>query len=269
MTGPTGSRGIVTTSMVHACLLLLSVLIAGCGTAKVDDGSSLGEGISRIELGNNMRAYKEDDKKVFGIIVWFHGMDSDGTELQYSPRQRHFVEPFLRRGWVVASATAGGNSFGNDKAVATYRELITAATTRFAVSRMLFVGESMGALAGLHIYAQPQFASIDGFVGISPLMGLPATIRDVDFIRAAWHGDVPERADPLAYPSTAFAGRRFQLHHSLGDRLVPDGAGARAFAIRFGNVASIELDVCQGGHIDPTCYQGDAALRFATESRGP
>ncbi|MFW0795261.1 hypothetical protein AAFP30_15715 [Gordonia sp. CPCC 205515] len=241
--------------------------VAACGpTPTVDDA---GTGIVTDDLGDGMRAYRQATGSPTGVVIWFHGMDSDGTEFGHDPRHRHFAEPFLRDGWVIASASAGGNSFGNDGAMADYRRLIAAATHRYRIPRMLFASESMGTVAALRLYREKEFAHIDGLVGISPLTGLPATLRGVDFIADAWGGTVPQRADPLSATQSGYADRRFLFFYSMGDTVVPAAAGARAFAIRFSKRADVSLVVCQGGHVDGSCYGGDAALAFANQASTP
>ncbi|MFW0786022.1 hypothetical protein AAFP35_16030 [Gordonia sp. CPCC 206044] len=246
------------------CLIMVGgvLLSAGCATPE-QSTDDLGEAIVTDQLGPGMRAYRQENAAPAGIVVWFHGMDSDGTEFEHDPRHRHFAEPFLRSGWVIASASAGGNSFGNDAAITDYRRLISAAKTEYKTTRLLFASESMGSVAALRLYAAPEFAHIEGLVGISPLTGIPPTLRGVDFIASAWNGFVPQRADPLSSKAPVYENRRFLFFYSTGDSVVPAGAGSRAFAIRFGKVADVTLVVCQGGHVDASCYGGDAALTFA------
>ncbi|MGV9713276.1 alpha/beta hydrolase [Gordonia sp. NPDC003424] len=254
---------------IMLCLLVLSAILGSAGCSRPAPVEDVGAGIVTDDLGAGMRAYRQENSTPVGIVVWFHGMDSDGTEFGHNPKHRHFAEPFLRDGWVVASASAGGNSFGNDDAIADYRRLITAAEHKYRTRRLLFVGESMGTVGALLLYAEQEFAHIDGLVGVSPLTGIPPTLRGVDFIAGAWGGTVPARADPLSAPASVYDGRRFLLFYSTGDTVVPSGAGARAFAIRFGKRADVSLMLCRGGHVDGSCYGGDAALAFADQATQP
>ncbi|ACY20355.1 hypothetical protein Gbro_1045 [Gordonia bronchialis DSM 43247] len=99
--------------------------------------------------------------------------------------------------------------------------------------------------------AEPAYRNVRSMVGISPLTGIPPTLRGVDFIADAWDGPVPDRADPLSFYPKRFAGKRFRFFYSPADTVVPTGADARAFAIRFGKVADVELVQCRGDHADP------------------
>ena len=254
--------------LVCALVYWLGVVatLTGCGSAPAPSG--LSAGIVSDDLGNGLRTYRQEDLTPVGILVWFHGMDSDGTEFDHDPRQRHFAEPFLRTGWVIASATAGGNSFGKDAALRDYRNLIGVAQTRYRTGHLVFAAESMGAIAALRLMAEPAYRNVRSMVGISPLTGIPPTLRGVDFIADAWDGLVPARADPLSFYPKRFAGKRFRFFYSPADTVVPTGADARAFAIRFGKVADVELVQCRGDHADPTCYQGDDALNFVGRTSG-
>ncbi|MET9202547.1 hypothetical protein [Gordonia sp. NPDC003585] len=250
---------------IYAILVAAVVAaVSGCSVLGTNPAttSQQSSGIVSDELGPDMRAYRQENLKPAGILVWFHGMDSDGTEFDHDPRQRHFAEPLMRNGWVIVSANAGGNSFGNDAALREYRALIGAARTRYGTTRLQFASESMGTVAALRLMAEPAYRNVNGLIGISPLTGIPPTLRGVDFIEAAWGGTVPDRADPLTFYPQRFAGKRFRFYYSTTDTVVPSGAGARAFAIRFGKVADVELVECRGDHADPTCYQGDDALAF-------
>ncbi|MEE3851403.1 hypothetical protein VZC37_13740 [Gordonia sp. LSe1-13] len=246
-------------------LAVLAVVVAGCGSPPPAEDP--GAGIVTDDLGPDMRAYREDNADPAGIVVWFHGMDSDGTEFGHNPKHRHFAEPLLRDGWVVVSASAGGNSFGNEAAMTDYRRLINRARAEYGTRRMLFAGESMGVLPALRLYAEPEFAGIVGLVGVSPLTGLPPTLRGVDFIVDAWDGPVPQSADPLSSKAAVYEQRRMLFFYSTGDTVVPSAAGARAFAIRFGKAATVTLEICEGDHVDGSCYGGDAALAFAEHDR--
>ncbi|MDL9936080.1 hypothetical protein QSJ18_04950 [Gordonia sp. ABSL1-1] len=252
------------TLLILWCAVLSAVTATLTGCSAPPAPSGLSAGIVREPLGPDMRAYRQEDLKPVALMVWFHGMDSDGTEFEFDPRQKHFAEPFLRSGWIVVSASAGGNSFGNDAAMATYRTLVDNAHARYgAALPTLFASESMGSVAAIRLAAEPRYAPRAGVVGVSPLTGIPDTLRSVDFIAGAWDGPVPARADPLSYAPNRFAHHRFRFYYSPADTVVPTGANARAFAIRVGKFADVGIVECRGDHADPTCYQGEDALTFA------
>jgi alpha-beta hydrolase superfamily lysophospholipase len=173
------------------------------------------------------------------------------------PNHRALLEPLVRAGYAVVAAEAGGNAFGNPASLDDYRQLMNAARTKFGAEPMIFVAESMGALPALSLLREDTEHRIRGMVGITPLMGLPANMRTVDFVANAWHGSVPDTADPMQWPPDTFAGRAFQLYQADQDKIIPYGARARDFARRFGGSADVSVIPCSGPHVSPKCY--DAA----------
>ena len=244
-------------------LLVVIFAITGCG----DGGSSapVDEGIARQVLGDGMLSYRQQKVDPVGIAVWFHGMDSEvAPEVRLGVNQRRFFEPFLRAKWVIVAADAEGNAFGNDPSVSAYRKLVDIARAEYGQALpVVFLAESMGTLPALRMYQLAEYKSVRGLVAVSPLTGIPASIQSVDYIRGPWGGGgIPYRANPLGYPISSYGDRRFLFFYSPGDSLIPPNASARAFASRFGKAAEVRLEVCQGGHVDPTCYRGDVAFDF-------
>jgi pimeloyl-ACP methyl ester carboxylesterase len=193
---------------------------------------------------------------VKGIAVYFHGADQNARVIRDEEKVRNVFDPLLRAGMAVVAADAGGNAYGNPGSREDYRRLIAAARAKYGNVPLYFVAESMGALAALALISEDVQHEVKGMVGISPLMGLPHEVRSVDFIMNAWNGEVPESADPLSWPSEAFAGRSFRLYTSPEDDVIPADASANAFAEKFGSVASVEIVECEGGHAASACYQG-------------
>jgi pimeloyl-ACP methyl ester carboxylesterase len=60
----------------------------------------------------------------------------------------------LRAGYAVVSADANGNAFGNPASREDYRLLIKAALQHYGPKPVLFVAESMGALAALALISE-------------------------------------------------------------------------------------------------------------------
>jgi alpha-beta hydrolase superfamily lysophospholipase len=193
---------------------------------------------------------------VKGLVVYFHGMDQNADVIRESSKHKSLFEPLLRDGYAVVSADARLNAFGNPESREDYRKLIAAAQTKYNVRLSFFVAESMGALPALALLTEDTDRRVRGMVGITPLMGIPPDMRTVNFVAYAWGGKVPERADPMSWPPEVLAGRVFRLYAADGDDVIPAGATAQAFAARFGSAATVETIKCQGGHVDPSCYDG-------------
>ena len=199
-------------------------------------------------------------KPVTGLVVYFHGMAQGATVTEVDAKHKAFVEPLLRAGYAVVSADAGGDAFGNEASREDYRRLIRAAEHKYGVATQAFVAESMGALPALALLSQGS--RIKGMVGISPMMGIPATLRSVKVVADAWNGNVPDSADPMSWPPSAFAGRTFRLYVSGGDGVIPPGARAADFAQPFGPVATVQIVGCSGAHAAGDCFDGNGVVHW-------
>ena len=198
-----------------------------------------------------------EDRPVTGVVVYFHGADQNAHVIQDDDKHADFFDPMLRAGYAVVAADADGNAYGNLTSRTDYRNLISLARAKYGDKPMYYVAESMGALAALALLTEDTEHQVKGFVGITPLMALPPMARRLSYIIGPWGGrGVPDAADPVTWPPQSFAGRDFRLYSSSTDETVPDIAGARAFADRFGEVAHIEVLDCAGGHVAPDCYRG-------------
>lgn len=201
---------------------------------------------------------------VKAIVVYFHGSDQNARIIRDSEKHRNVFDPLLRAGFAVVAADAHGNAFGNPQSRQDYRRLIAAARNKYGSVPLFYIAESMGALAALALIREDTTHSVKGMVAISPLMGLPADIRTVNFIKGPWHGQVPDAGDPLSWPPDVFAGRSFRLYTSPDDRVIPADASAHAFANLFGSVATVEVVDCAGGHVASSCYQGSDVEQWMT-----
>lgn len=196
------------------------------------------------------------ERPVKAIVVYFHGADQTARVIRDDEKHRNLFDPLLRQGYAVVAADAGGNAFGNPSSRDEYRQLILAARQKYGLRPMFFVAESMGALAALALLGESHDRSVLGMVGISPLIGLPSNARAASFIKVPWGGTVPDKADPMSWPSDVFAGRTFRFYLPDNDTVIPAGATGEDFAARFGGTATVEIVNCSGGHVDSSCYRG-------------
>lgn len=245
--------------LVRAALILL----VGCGLV-----SCSADSIEAVELnGPGTLGLSLSGQSIKGVVVYFHGMDEGAEAIREGDQHEAFFEPLLRAGYAVVAADAGGNAFGNPDSRADYRKLIATAQAKYTAEPLFFVAESMGGLPALALISEDTDRRVKGMVGITPLMGIPRDIRSVDFIANVWGGAVPDSADPLAWPPEVFANRTFRLYTSPDDQVIPAAASARAFADRFGSVATVELIDCVGGHVAAACYDGPGVLAWMATLR--
>lgn len=232
---------------------VLAALVILCGLVACSEPPE--SGFDEIEVnGAGSLGISVPGVAVTGIVVYFHGMDQKPDVITGNPNHKTLFDPLLQSGYAVVAADAGGSAFGNPESLQDYRELIAAARSRYGVEPMLFVAESMGALAALAMLTEDTARQVKGMVGITPLMGLPPDIRSVNYVLSAWSGDVPNSADPMSWPPQLFAGRAMLLYQSDDDAVIPFNASAQEFATRFGSVAKVDVVPCQGGHVAADCY---------------
>lgn len=244
--------------------LAVTLAVALFATVGCSDGDPYGDtnivagevnGTGTLGLAAQGRPVKE-------IMVYFHGSDQTAAVIQDSAKHKEFFAPFLRDGFAVVAADAGGNAFGSPTSRQDYRNLIHAAEQKYHAKVTAYVAESMGALAALALLGEDHAHQIKGMVGISPLMGIPPYIRTTTFIADPWGGNIPDAADPLSWPTDTFAGDAFRLYQAKRDRVLPKGATAADFAARFGGVATVDIVECAGDHVDRSCYQGSDAKQW-------
>lgn len=250
-------RALLAVSLV----ISLVVLLVACAPAGWPGDRGMEVDVSELGRPGTV-AVTARDVAVTGIAVYFHGSDQTAMVVRESEKHRELFAPILQAGYAVVAADAVGNAFGNPASQSDYRRLIAAAKQRFQVDRLYFVAESMGSLAALALLREDTRGDVEGLVGISPLAGMPPQVREQSYIKGPWGGEVPDDADPMSWPVTDFQGRRFLFYVPEHDTVIPAAADGRAFASRFGSVASIEVQSCSGDHVDPTCYQGDTTEQW-------
>jgi pimeloyl-ACP methyl ester carboxylesterase len=240
---------------VAAALLLLFGLVA-CSdekTFKIDAAEVYGPGTLGLSAAG---------EPVRGLVVYFHGSDQDAGFIRDSEKHRAFFDPLLRAGYAVVASDADGNAYGNPVSREDYRQLIAAAQRKYAIKPTFFVAESMGALAALALMREDTGRQVMGMVGITPMMGIPPSIRSVDFIASTWGGHITDAADPMSWPPQKLADRAMRLYVAPDDKVLPPGTTGRDFADRFRSVAEIEVVDCTGGHVAVACYQGDDVQKW-------
>jgi predicted alpha/beta hydrolase family esterase len=242
-------------------VLLLLASLAGCS-------AKYGMPIDSTEVdGIGTLGISVTGQQIKGLVIYFHGSDQDAHVIEDDRKHTDLFDPALRAGYAVVAANAQGNAFGNPASLEDYRRLIAAAQRKYIAGPIFFVAESMGAIAALSLIKEDMGRQVKGMVGVSPLMGLPDEVRQVNFVAGPWAGHVPETADPLTWAPHLFEGRNFLLYASSEDKVVPANASAQAFADKFGSVAKIKIVDCAGGHVASACYQGVEVYEWMTGLR--
>lgn len=198
---------------------------------------------------------------VNGVVIYFHGLDRDETVIESDGAHRELTTAFADAGYPVAASSASGNAYGNSASQADYAALIAAAKSNFKTDRVLFVAESMGAVAAVNLMAQDRNHTIRGLAGINPLLNL--NVGPAQYLAVA-HQVNPQyvRTSPVDLPVESLRGRDFRFYLADRDQLVLTPTNADLFSSRFGGVANISTVECTGEHLDASCIQGKDILRW-------
>lgn len=203
-----------------------------------------------------------------GLVVWLHGYTGNRLDPQRQP-QRAVAQALLGAGYVVVSADAGGDAWGNPASVRDYRALIAQARRRYRTRRTFFWTESMGALPALQLASARAVPDLTGIVAVQPVYDLHQLAADRRFsasVLAAYGvqrlDDLPARADPsrdgASLPSVAV-----RLYLSDGDKVVSRTKNGDVLAAR----ARATVASCTGGHADPSCFQPADLVRWVERQR--
>ena len=238
-----------------AAAALIVAISAACG------GAEPAQIVETEVSGPGTLGISHENSATKGIVVFFHGMDQDHREPLSDAKHKELSDSLLGAGYAMVSADAGGNALGNPGSQAAYRKLIADAITAYGSDRIFFLAESMGAVPALILYGDNTIP-VRGMAGVSPLMGIPPSARDISYVAAAWNGNVPDSADGMSWAPDRVVDKRFRLYASPDDTVIPKDAGADAFQAKFGQAATVDLIRCSGDHVDASCFDGDGLVKW-------
>jgi predicted alpha/beta hydrolase family esterase len=203
------------------------------------------------------------NKALTGLVVFFHGLDTDEHSMISDPTHKQLTDSLLNAGYAVVSSNAGGNSYGNPASRQNYLDLARMAAYHYHVTDIYLLAESMGAIAAVDILATPDTLPVRGLAAISPALDLdnaPPPYRSA--IEAAYPGQSIDSVSPMNLPPDQLLGKKVRFYASQDDKIVPTADNAAAFEDRFGTAAAISIVPCTGGHLAPSCIQGDDIVRW-------
>lgn len=200
------------------------------------------------------------------LVIFFHGLDSDEHVLTADPMHQELTDVLIDNGFAVVASKAGGNVYGNPDSQRDYRELARVAATHYRVNDVYLLAESMGTIAAANVLAGTDVVRVRGLAAISPALDLASAPPQYHAAIDAVYPDktVLDRVNPVNLPPEALAGKNLRFYASADDPLVSSNANALAFQSRFGSVANISVVPCTGGHMNPSCVQGDDIARWFT-----
>lgn len=206
------------------------------------------------------------------LVVYHHGMTETGSGVitETIAAKQALFRAIADAGYVVAACNAHLNNWGNSAALADYVELFAYLRVCYNVSKVVFIGQSMGGLSSL-LTAAAHSILVAGWAGIYPVCSLSTAYADPSFtasINTAYSisGDYAAKTaghDPLLLDGSMFTGLRMRFYASASDTSVPAGTHSTPMAALVEDYAT-ENDVvaCSGNHGDPSHFQSSDLLSF-------
>jgi pimeloyl-ACP methyl ester carboxylesterase len=255
-------------SRMHTWLApLLAVLVAMVTSCSNTDAAVEKYDYFRITIdGQQTLGVSGKDKIVRGVVIFFHGLDSDEFSFSTQGVRRDFTAELVDAGFAVVSSDAGGNAFGNPSSRQNYLYLGGEAANHYHTENFFLVAESMGALAAVNLMASLQTLRFRGLAAINPILDMSTipTQYKTQVDRAYPDGGY-EDSNPINLPLDNLRDMKMRFYVSEGDSVVPAAQNALAFKARFGYVSNISVVKCSGGSGDASCFQGQDVVKWFTE----
>ena len=260
-TGASGRRRLP--ALVVAGLVALAV--AGCvDSGAQDEAGSPTDGAPRtVELtvgGQPAAAIVPATRSPRGLVIYLHGYGGDHRSLQRGADEARVAQRLVAEGYVVAASDAHGDAWGNAASQQAYVDLAAQLTRRYATPRTFLWAVSMGTVAALQLLAHDRIPRLAGLAAVCPVTDLGFVV-DSEFqplVRQAYGGRLPTGTEnPALLPAEDFRGDHIRFYVASHDQTVPTELNAGEFTPRVGPVADVTIVPCQGGHIDPSCFQPD------------
>ncbi|GAB2916331.1 hypothetical protein GCM10027047_12730 [Rhodococcus aerolatus] len=190
------------------------------------------------------------------LALWVHGSGADEDD-PVTGFGAGFTAALLADGWVVASAVADGNAWGDAASQDDYRALVRAAAQRYPLGPVVVVSVSMGGVAGLDLASDGTVPGVVGWLGVSAVTDLAQARTRFRGVDAVMTPAEVAAADPSQRPVTDYAGLAVVLRSATDDDRVPTATQAAPFAAR---VPGADLRPCTGGHVSADCFHPDDVL---------
>jgi alpha-beta hydrolase superfamily lysophospholipase len=195
-----------------------------------------------------------------GLVLYLHGFGGDAASLEDGEEQVRIVDRLVADGYVVAASDAHLDAFGNAASQQDHVDLAAELTRRYETSRTFLLAESMGGVAALQLLAADRIPHLMGMAAISPLTDLDvATVSPYDaIVRQAYGGRWPVGTEnPAALPAESFRDDHLRFYLAADDEVTVSAENADPLAARLQGIADVSIVPCDGGHVDPSCFQPD------------
>ena len=206
------------------------------------------------------------------LVIYHHGYGEtcSGPVTEAIAEKRALFLALTGAGYIVAASNAHLNNWGNDASQADYLELYTFLHTCYNITKVIYVGQSMGGLSSLLMVASGAIPVV-GFAGIYPACNLADVYSNATFtasINTAYSisGDYATKTaghDPVLIAGASFTGKRMRFYASPDDVTVPAATNSTAMAAVVAAYATeSEVVACTGVHGDPSHFQSADLLTF-------
>lgn len=210
------------------------------------------------------------------LVVFCHGLNGEEDQFWSNSSARKLLEGLLDAGrYVVVESLAHGRNFGNDAALADYVAIGGYALRTYKIASTFLIGQSMGGIPSLLLYAGGDFPNIRGWVGIGALCDLTEAnqarlmeaygITDPAELPTATAGHDPMLLDVAVWD------RCFRFYGSFEDTNVLWANNGLRLQTRMltRDPDPIESDAVEvtGGHLSADHYQPDDVLAFFDRAR--
>ncbi|WP_138734700.1 alpha/beta hydrolase [Modestobacter excelsi] len=238
-------------------------LLVGCGTSDSTPDPDTADEPQVVELevgGQSAVAVVPPGDSPTGLVLYVHGHGETHDSLTEGSDQKRVTDRLVADGYVVAASDAHFDAWGNQASQDDYVALAAELKSRYDTPQTFLLAESMGGVAALQILAGDLIPDLAGLAGISMLVD-PTVAADTQYgeeLRAAYGGQLPTGTqNPLEIPAEQFAGDPIRLYIAPEDSTVVYAENAEPFLAKLQGIADISAVSCQGGHIDPSCFQPD------------
>jgi len=240
------------------------------------DGSEAAAFYSRVDLTVSGQAamYLLPTVEQSGtLVIYHHGVGETKSAWLDDALKYGVCKALLQQGHILAGSTAHGNNWGIQLSITDYINLYNDAAARYAISKVVFLSQSMGGLSGLLCVADGTIP-VAGWYGIYPVCNLKnmydagtftAVIRS-EYGIAADDSDYDARTaghDPVLLSGALFTiPMRFTA--SASDTVVNKTANADSMSTLVAATTPEEaVVVCSGDHGDASHFQpGDVVAFF-------
>jgi hypothetical protein len=212
------------------------------------------------------------DIRVAGTaIIYCHGLGETATSVSETGDKALYVYGALASGYMIASSTAGGNTWSNATAETDYEALAAYIIANYAVADVVMWAQSAGGPISL-LKAVQGFSGITvaGWFGIYPVVdldsayGVAALTPSIDSAFPSYPTDASGR-DPALFAGSTYAGLRLRCVQSASDTITPKADhGDVLVTLATGHATEVACVATSGEHGDNSNFSQTRANDFVS-----